>query len=62
MESRVPEGAHGHVGVVLHVLLKKGPLGIHVFRGDHTKQGTCIMAFLEGTGSLNEVTVALTQI
>ena len=40
-------------GVVLKVLVKKGPLGIHFLKkGIPTKQGTYIMAIL-GTGILN---------
>ena len=41
-----------HVGVVLKVLVKEGPLGIHLHKkGILTKQGTYIMALL-GTGIL----------
>ena len=42
-----------HMGVVLKVLVKEGPSGIHFLKkGILTKQGTYIMAIL-GTGILN---------
>ena len=48
-----------HVGVVLEVLVKEGPLGIHFLKqGILTKQGTYIMAML-GTGILNNYHVSL---
>ena len=41
------------MGVVLKVLVKEGPLGIHFLKkGVLTKKGTYIMAIL-GTGILN---------
>ena len=40
------------MGVVLKVLVKEGPLGIHFLKGIQTKQGTYTMAIL-GTGVLN---------
>ena len=45
------------MGVVLKVLVKKGPLGIHFLKkGILTKQGTYTMAIL-GTGILNNYRV-----
>ena len=42
-----------YMGVVLKVLVKEGPLGIHFFKkGILTRQGTCMMAIL-GTSILN---------
>ena len=52
-------GFCGHMGVVLKVLVKKGPLGIHFLKkGILTKQGTYIMAIL-GTGILNNYHIYL---
>ena len=49
------------VGVVLKVLVKEGPLGIHFLKqGILTKQGTYIMAIL-GTGILNNNHVGILE-
>ena len=46
-----------HVGIVLKVLVKEGPLGIHFLKkAILTNQGTYIMAIL-GTGILNNYRV-----
>ena len=50
---RVNGSRDQHLGVVLKVLVKEGPLGIQFLKkGILTKQGTYIVAIL-GTGILN---------